>query len=198
MFYPNSTISHQSTLTLSIPQCKVTLASSGSLGFIVCVKCCRRIDSFTRWQLSLSWLIQSDGLLIADLMILPFGREHSHGKTEYIPRKQVLVRSWMWKIYYLLTSKQFNSIIWKETIMICPLVSTSACSRDSRPRDRSRLGSIFLVSVSPIISRDSRDWGQLFFLVLDLFKVSVLWLLINVLSAPVFLECHSPPAPRQK
>ena len=36
-------------------------------------------------------------------------------------------------------------------------VDTSACSRDSRPRDWSCLGSIFLVSVSPIISRDSRD-----------------------------------------
>ena len=39
----------------------------------------------------------------------------------------------------------------------------SACSRDSRPRDWSRLGFILLVSVSPIISRDSRDWGQLYF-----------------------------------
>ena len=45
-------------------------------------------------------------------------------------------------------------------------VAHSACSRDSRPRDWSRLGSIFLVSVSPIISRDSRDWGQHYFLAL--------------------------------
>ena len=36
-------------------------------------------------------------------------------------------------------------------------VTISGCSRDSRPRDWSRLGAIFLVSVSPIISRDSRD-----------------------------------------
>ena len=50
------------------------------------------------------------------------------------------------------------------------LVDSSACSRDSIPRDWSRLGSIFLVSVSPIIPRDSRDWGQHYFLVLDLLK----------------------------
>ena len=38
-------------------------------------------------------LIQSDHLSIADQMIPPLGREHSHGKTQYIPGKQVLVRS---------------------------------------------------------------------------------------------------------
>ena len=42
------------------------------------------------------------------------------------------------------------------------LVCTSVCSRDSRPRDCSRLGAIFMVSVSPNISRDSRDCGQPF------------------------------------
>ena len=45
--------------------------------------------------------IQSDHLLIADWMIPPLRREHSHGKTHYIPWKQVLVRSWLWKIYTL-------------------------------------------------------------------------------------------------
>ena len=36
-------------------------------------------------------------------MIPPLGWEHSHGKTQYIPGKQVLVRSWLWTIYiYLL------------------------------------------------------------------------------------------------
>ena len=39
-------------------------------------------------------------------------------------------------------------------------IASSACSRDSRPRDWSRLGAIFKVSISPNISRDSRDWGQ--------------------------------------
>ena len=53
------------------------------------------------------------------------------------------------------------------------IVSTSACSRDSRPRDWSRLGTIFLVSVSPIISRDSRASYQLYFL--DLFKAFILF-----------------------
>ena len=77
-----------------IPQGKVTFATkSGSLGFIVCVKCRRMVDSVPRWQLSLSWPIQSDHLLIADWMILPLGLEHSHGKTQYIARKQDLVRS---------------------------------------------------------------------------------------------------------
>ena len=82
---------------------KVTSASSsGSLGFIVCVKCWRMVDSLPRWQLALSWPIQSDHLLIADWMIPPLGQEHSYGKTQYIPGKQVLVRSWLWKISYLL------------------------------------------------------------------------------------------------
>ena len=77
-----------------IPQRKVTSASSsGSLGFIVCVKCCRMVDSVPRWRLSLSWPLQSDHLLITDQMIPPLGWEHSHGKTQYIPGKQVLVRS---------------------------------------------------------------------------------------------------------
>ena len=66
---------------------------TGSLGFIVCVKCYSMDDSVPRWQLCLSWPIQSDHLSITDPMILPLGREHSHGKTQYIPRKQVLVRS---------------------------------------------------------------------------------------------------------
>ena len=39
-------------------------------------------------------------------------------------------------------------------------IASSACSRDSRPRDWSRLGAIFKVSISPNISRDSRDWGH--------------------------------------
>ena len=35
-------------------------------------------------------------LMIADRMIPPLGQEYSHGKTQYIPGKQVLVRSWPW------------------------------------------------------------------------------------------------------
>ena len=86
--------------------CKIYPAAQNDIGkqqwvtgFIVCVKCCRMVDSVARWQLSLSWPIHSDYLSIADRMILPLGREHSHGKTQYIPGKQVLVRSWQWKIY---------------------------------------------------------------------------------------------------
>ena len=37
---------------------------------------------------------------------------------------------------------------------------SSVCSRDARPRDWSRLAAIFIVSVSPDISRDRWDWGQ--------------------------------------
>ena len=33
-------------------------------------------------------------------MIPPLGREHLHGKTQYIPGKQVLVSAWMWKTKY--------------------------------------------------------------------------------------------------
>ena len=47
------------------------------------VKCCRMVDSAPRSQLSLSWPIQSDHLLIADWMISPLGQEHSHEKTQY-------------------------------------------------------------------------------------------------------------------
>ena len=39
-------------------------------------------ESQAKWQLSLSWPIQSDNLLIADWMIPPLRREHSHGKTQ--------------------------------------------------------------------------------------------------------------------
>ena len=68
----------------------------------LCVKCCRMVDSIPRWQLSLSRPIQSDQLLIADQMIPPSGREHSHGKTQNIPGEQVLVLkvSRLWKIYF--------------------------------------------------------------------------------------------------
>ena len=46
-----------------ILQCKVTsTSSSGSMGLMVCVKWCRMVDSVPRWQLSLSWPIQSDHL----------------------------------------------------------------------------------------------------------------------------------------
>ena len=38
-------------------------------------------------------------LMIADRMIPPLGQEYSHGKTQYIPGKQVLMRSRLWKIY---------------------------------------------------------------------------------------------------
>ena len=69
----------QEMLSLSagyIPQRKVTSeSSSGSLGFIVCVKCCRMADSVPRWRLSLSWPIQSDHLLIANGMITPLEQE---------------------------------------------------------------------------------------------------------------------------
>ena len=60
---------------------------------LLCVKCCMMVDSVPRWQLSLSRPLQSDHLSIADWMILHSGLEHSHGKTQYIARKQVLVRS---------------------------------------------------------------------------------------------------------
>ena len=45
-------------------------------GFSLCVKCCEMVDSVPRWQLSLSWPIQSDHLLIAYQIIPPLGREH--------------------------------------------------------------------------------------------------------------------------
>ena len=38
------------------------------------------VDSVPRWRLSLSWPIQLGHLWIADQMIPPLGREHSHGK----------------------------------------------------------------------------------------------------------------------
>ena len=47
------------------PQCKVPLASSsGSLGFIVCVKCSKMVDSVPIWHtISILKPIQSDHLL---------------------------------------------------------------------------------------------------------------------------------------
>ena len=104
-----------------IPQSKVTSASTstGSLGFIVCVKCCRMVDSVPRWQLSLSWPIQLDHLLIADRMIPPLGREHSHGKIQYIPGKQVLVRSWLENLFILLTMNVFFLLLTLSTKTKC-------------------------------------------------------------------------------
>ena len=70
-----------------ILQRKVASASSsGSLGFIVCVKCCRMVDDNYIYAGKYSQII-------TDLMIPPFGQERSHGKTQYIPGKQVLVKS---------------------------------------------------------------------------------------------------------
>ena len=43
--------------------------------------------------------IQSDHLLIIDWMMPPLGTEYSHGKTQYIPGKQVLVRSQLFFIF---------------------------------------------------------------------------------------------------
>jgi hypothetical protein len=89
-----------------IPQAKWHLwAAVGDWVFIVCVKCCTMVDSVPRWLRSLSWPMQSDHLSIADWMIPPLGRKHSHGKTQCIPGNQVLVNSWLWKIYL-----DYNSI----------------------------------------------------------------------------------------
>ena len=60
------------------------------------VKCYRVVNSVPRRRLSLSGPILS----IADQMIPPSRQEYSHGKTQYIPGKQVLVRSWLWKKKY--------------------------------------------------------------------------------------------------
>ena len=57
---------------------------------LLCVKCCRMVDSVPIWQLSLSWPIQLDHLLLADGMIPSLGQKHSHGKNQYIPES----RSW--------------------------------------------------------------------------------------------------------
>ena len=56
-------------------------------------------------------------------------------------------------------------VLLHNSTVVSKYVRTSACSRDSRPRDWSRLGLIFLVSVSSNIPRDSRDWQALYFLV---------------------------------
>ena len=58
---------------------------------LLCVKCCRMVDSLPRWQLSLSCPIRLDHLSIPSLMIPPLGQENSQGKTQYIHGKQVLV-----------------------------------------------------------------------------------------------------------
>ena len=77
---------------------------------VLSVDCCRMVDSAPRWRLSLSWPMQSDHVLSADRMIPPSGRKHSHGNTQYIPGKQVLVRSLLWKIY-LRYARHYNSLL---------------------------------------------------------------------------------------
>ena len=52
-----------------------------------------------------------------DRMILPTGREHSHGKTQYIPGKQVLMRSWLENLFIIDSSAQdlyIQGLWWQE------------------------------------------------------------------------------------
>ena len=51
--------------------------------------------------LSLSLLTLTFNVNYKHRMIPPLGREHSHEKTHYISGKQILVRSWQWKIYII-------------------------------------------------------------------------------------------------
>ena len=80
-------------------------SSSGSLGFIVCVKCCRMVDSVPRWQLSLSWPIQSDHLS----MILPLEREYSHYK-KVIFRKNLVYFIRLWQTHEYSDQKRLLSV----------------------------------------------------------------------------------------
>ena len=75
-----------------IPQRKVTSgSSSGSLGIIVCVKCCRMVDIVYQ---------DTDYLYLGQYSRLQTGWYCLWGGSIlYIPEKQVLVRSWLWKIY---------------------------------------------------------------------------------------------------
>ena len=74
-----------------IPQRKVTSASSsGSLGFIECLKYCRMVDSVPRWQLPLSRPLQSS----VDRSMWWF-RIWGRNITQY--------RSWVWKIIIIIT-----------------------------------------------------------------------------------------------
>ena len=111
---------------------KVTSASSsGPLGFIMCVKCCRMVDSEPRWQLPLSW---------------PLGREHSQARPQYIPGKQVLVRSWLWKILSVHTMiRKLNPVDnfqrhWKLTMQI------ASSSTQHYPQSSTFLWSLFIQS----------------------------------------------------
>ena len=72
----------------------------------LCVKCCRMVDSVPRWQLSLSWSIHSNHLLITDWMIPPLRQERSHSKNQYIPGKQVLE---LWKNKKTIITKYYSS-----------------------------------------------------------------------------------------
>ena len=49
------------------------------------------------------------------VMILLLGQEHEHGKTQYIPGKQVMVRSWLWKTYKQTTLTWFLFLVKKES-----------------------------------------------------------------------------------
>ena len=62
----------------------------------------------------------------------------------------------------IVQKKLWNLSYYSIEFLLLLNIYTSACSRDSRPRDWSCLGSIFMVSVSPNTSRDSREWGQFF------------------------------------
>ena len=86
-----------------ILQCKVTSpSSSGSLGFTTNFHC---VWSVVGWL-----MVYQDGNYLYPgrytqtiwqsqimMILLPSGWEYYHGKTKYIPGKQILVRSWLWK-----------------------------------------------------------------------------------------------------
>ena len=77
-----------------IRQRKVTsVSSNGSLGFIVHVKFCRMVDSVPRWWLSLPWPIPCQSQIGWYRL---WGGNIVMAKTQHIPGKQVLVRSWLW------------------------------------------------------------------------------------------------------
>jgi hypothetical protein len=85
-----------------IPQCKVPSASSSGSRMVDIV--------YQLGILSLSCSQYSQTICRHHRqMILPTGREHSHGKTQYIPGKQVLVSAWLLKT----NKKRLLQLDWK-------------------------------------------------------------------------------------
>ena len=105
----------------------------------------RTIETLMRYSL-LVLLAQEHGKEELSLEVIYFAMTVGKNQTKFQNFAFLLVKIQSWIDFYRVCKNQSSFGL-----------KFSGCSRDSRPRDWFRLMAIFLVLVSPNISRDSRD-----------------------------------------